>query len=105
MSFLSQGPDRWDVKTSADEARATGSVGSSPLVVLTRSPDAPDPIMTRDAAKRVYQAWLEMQEELAKLSSNSIHVFAKWAGHGIPVEEPAAVIDGILKVLEMIRTK
>ncbi len=77
-----------------------GSLGDMPLVVLTapnkeRADDLPAELNA--AFNRV---WVELQEELALLSSNSSHILVEDSGHFIQQDQPELVIDAILEVIE-----
>ena len=77
-----------------------GSLGDMPLVVLTapnktRADDLPSELNA--AFNRV---WVELQEELASLSSNSSHILAQESGHFIQQDQPQLVIDAILQVIK-----
>lgn len=109
-------PEYWDVQTSAAQVRATGSLGIIPLVVLTE--DVNNLALWQRQMKRWYgadyppelveslmQEWLRMQEELAELSSNSTHIIVEDSGHNIPVDQPDAVIDAILQVVDAVRSE
>ena len=50
-------------------------------------------------------AWRGMQEELAGLSTDSVHVLMPKSGHYIQVEAPKAVIAAIQEVVTAVRTQ
>ena len=95
----------WDVdESSAAQVRATGSFGSIPLTVLTRGredwkrwfgPDFPPELEESLGAE-----WLQMQKELAELSSNSTHIIAERSTHSMPSQQPGLIIDAIRSVVE-----
>jgi pimeloyl-ACP methyl ester carboxylesterase len=102
--------EQWDYETSAVQVRATGSLGSIPLVVLTR--DVTDSSWWKkvfgygfplELAESLDQSHLPRQEELAELSSNSTHIIVKDSGHIIPIDQPDAVVDAIKSVVESVR--
>jgi len=74
---------------SAAEIRALGSLGSVPLVVVSR-----DPMHNSDLGVRG-QRWQRYQRELAQLSTNSTQVFAEGSGHDVPGERPDVVVEAI----------
>jgi pimeloyl-ACP methyl ester carboxylesterase len=84
------------------ELYAPGSLGDLPLVVLT----APDKQRADDVPAelnaRLNRIWLEMQRELAQLSTNSRHVLSGESQHFIQQDEPELVIEAILWVLEEV---
>jgi len=71
-------------------SRAPGSLGSRPVVVLTRTEYDSD-------ESRV--PWMAMQAELAALSTNSDHRLIAGATHFIHVDNPEAVVDAIRDVV------
>lgn len=88
--------------TLSPELYAPGSLGDLPLVVLTapskqRADDVP-----AELNARLNQVWLEMQQELAQLSTNSRHVISEKSQHFIQQDEPELVIEAILWVLEEV---
>lgn len=85
------------------ELYEAGSLGDLSLVVLTamnkqRADDFPAGLNAK-----FNQIWLELQKELAQLSSNSTHIVSQESGHYIQEEQPDLVIDAILQVIEEVR--
>lgn len=78
------------VQASAAQAAAVKNFGHLPLIVLT-------------AKLNDRQGWPEWQSELLQLSSNSQQLFAENSGHSIQIEEPDAVVEAILKMIELVR--
>ena len=102
-SFLSDGID---IRASAEQVRATHTLGTKPLVVLTQSPRAlRPPGLPPDISDKMRIAWAELQVDLLNLSANGSHVIASHAGHLIQLDEPQLVIDAILKVVHEARAK
>lgn len=88
MISLSSRQKRGDVQELLVLAQSWGQppgLGSLPLTVLTASP----------RPWRGWPVWVEMQEELAKLSANSLHVNAEMAGHYVHLDDPDLVIQAI----------
>ena len=90
----------------ADVSQTSGpqALGDLPIVVLTRgkksSPaDFPVPIPA-DYLEAQDQVWLELQNELAALSTRSSHRFATLSGHGIPLEAPDMVVEAVRDVID-----
>lgn len=83
--------------SSADEGRRTGSLGSMPLVVVSRDPDktALPGIIGADLAKQTELAWRQMQEDLSHLSTRGSRVVAKGSTPYVQLQRPALVIDAI----------
>ena len=71
---------------SAEEVRKLGSLGNMPLVVVARDP-------TR--AEERQPRWHKLQEDLAKLSTNSKLVIAEGSGHNVPGERPEVVVEAV----------
>ncbi len=82
---------------SLDEVRATRSadatpeLGDTPLVVLTAL-DYPPPLWPMD-----------LQEDLATLSSNSTHTIVEDSGHYIHNNQPDIFVDAVQQVVEAAR--
>lgn len=74
---------------SAAQVRATHGLGDMPLIVLT-------PISASST-------WMELQKELARLSSQGKHVIVEDTGHYIQLGRPDVVIDAVRQVVEAAR--
>jgi pimeloyl-ACP methyl ester carboxylesterase len=94
-------PEHFDIPVSAAQVRATGTLGTMPLVVLTAGKHDL-PLKRRQPLEA---AWRGMQEELAGLSTDSVHVLMPKSGHYIQVEAPKAVIAAIQEVVTAVRTQ
>jgi pimeloyl-ACP methyl ester carboxylesterase len=70
-------------------------LGSIPLTVLTRAP-LPSPSEP---------VWIQMQDELAALSSDSVHVYAERGGHYLHRDEPDLVIQAIRDLVRRCRAR
>jgi pimeloyl-ACP methyl ester carboxylesterase len=91
----------FDLPTSAAQVRATGSLGHIPLIVLTAgNHHYPAAVAVREEA-----AWRGMQEELAGLSSDSVHVLIPHSGHGIQDDAPRPVIFAVREVVAAARAR
>ena len=103
-------PEGWDTMAGNAQVSATKPLGDLPLVVISQNPDNPffvadiPPSLTETNAQ-LQQIWQELQVELAGLSTNSTHIMAVRAGHQIPDEEPALVVDAILELVNEIRSR
>ena len=89
-----------------EQVRRAGSLGDLPLVVIT----ATGPVWWPDMPGQVNQTrfrkmWLELQQELTKLSSASRQVFADQSSHFIQFDQPALVIDAIRQMVASTRQK
>jgi len=87
---------------SAQQAGETHSFGDLPLVVVSagRSFDKFFPAGERETGP-MNEKWMRLQDELARLSSNSVHMVGETATHGIAREQPEFVIAGIRKALQL----
>jgi pimeloyl-ACP methyl ester carboxylesterase len=78
------------------------SLGNIPLIVLYRGiDDSPTPGLPPEENQ---QRWLELQTELAALSSWGQLVLADRSGHHIQLDQPELVIDAIEQVLTATRS-
>ena len=93
-----------DLDANAEMLRKTKGIGANPLVVITASPAAMDPMIPpaqQPDASRIHQ---ELQRELLGLSTNSRQVIATKAGHNIQREEPQLIVDAVLDVIKLVRS-
>jgi pimeloyl-ACP methyl ester carboxylesterase len=91
------------ISESAAQTAATGSLGDIPLMVLSHDPDTPQPDLPEDLVKPANDAWQQMQEELAQLSSKGMQVIAKNSGHYIQLDRPDLVIKAVRSVVDQAR--
>lgn len=90
---------------SADRARRVQDLGTLPLVVVSAARgfdtyrSTPIPV---DEANRI---WLELQEELARLSTDMVHVVSRTGPHTIQYSEPGVVVGAIRELVERIRAR
>jgi pimeloyl-ACP methyl ester carboxylesterase len=91
------------VSESAAQTANSGSLGDIPLVVLSHDPDMPQPDLPEDLVKPTNDAWRQMQEELAHLSTRGRQVIARHSGHYIQLERPELVIDAVHSVVDEVR--
>jgi len=90
-----------------EQARSAGGLGDRPLIVLTagRPVDIPsDPSQAREADED-QQVWIELQGQLARLSSRGRQVIVRDSDHGIPFEAPGAVIEAVREVVTQVRAE
>jgi len=93
-----------DFDTSADEVRAVEqNLGNLPLVVLTAGRSEWPDCFQPGIQQQLDQAWLDMQDDLASLSTNSVHLVAEESGHNF-TEQPEMVIDAMQRVVRAART-
>ena len=93
-----------DFDTSADEVRAVEqNLGNLPLVVLTAGRSEWPDCFQPGIQQQLDQAWLDMQDDLASLSTRSTHLIAEGSGHNF-AEQPETVIDAIQRVVRAVQT-
>ena len=88
-----------------EQVRHTGSLGDLPLVVITATgplwwPDMPGQVNPTKFRKM----WLELQQELTKLSSNSRQVFADQSGHFVQFDQPTLVTHAVRQLIDRERS-
>ncbi|MGA8868112.1 MAG: alpha/beta hydrolase [Candidatus Sulfotelmatobacter sp.] len=91
------------VPESAAQTAACGPLGDLPLAVLSHDPDKPQPDLPEDLVKPTNDAWDQMQEELAHLSSRGTRTIAKGSSHYIQIDRPDVVVDAIRRVVDEVR--
>lgn len=97
-------PEKLDMRASTAQARRLETLGAKPVVVATHSPryrmapGLPEPLVNELEA-----ATQRMQKQFLSLSSNATQHIAATAGHGLPHEDPAFVIENILEAVEAVR--
>ena len=91
------------VSESAAQAATAGSLGDIPLAVLSSDPDRPQLDLPEDLVKPTNDAWQQLQNELAQLSTRSTHTIVRNSGHYIQLDQPGAVIEAIKKVVKQVR--
>ena len=80
------------IPRSLAQARAITSLGATPLLVLSRGRD-------QDAVH------VEEQAALLELSANSRQMFADRSGHNVQLDQPAAAVDAIVRMVEQVRAQ
>ncbi len=89
-----------------DAAMIAGGLGDLPLAVVTSServPSLPQGSQAQRERSIFYPAWLALQEELAALSANSVHVVAENAGHLMHKDDPDLVVRAITDLVQRVR--
>jgi pimeloyl-ACP methyl ester carboxylesterase len=92
------------ISESAAQAASVGTLGDLPLAVLSHDPDKPQPDLPEDLVRPTSEAWQQMQNELAQLSTRSTHVVAKNSGHYIQLDRPDLVIEAVRHVVDQARS-
>jgi pimeloyl-ACP methyl ester carboxylesterase len=103
-------PEGLDFAASLVQVGASDGFGDLPLVVLThRDPSdgsvllAEQPELPIDVALTLERVWQDLQADLARLSTKSMHIIANKSGHYIHLDEPQLVIEAIRQVVETVR--
>lgn len=94
------------LEESLAQVRASGRLGTMPLVVLTATGDPwwdPSQLPPGFPLDQLKEEWTALQTELLTLSSHSSQVLATQSSHFIPFDQPALVIDAIRRVVEEAR--
>jgi len=89
---------------SAAQARRLTTLGAKPVIVATHSPRyRMVPGLSEPVAVRLEEATQQLQKRFLMLSSNSSRNIAATAGHGLPHEDPAFVVENILQGVALVR--
>jgi pimeloyl-ACP methyl ester carboxylesterase len=83
--------------TAADRLIGPGGLGERPLTVVTRGPREPAD------DDRVWQAWHELQRELAGLSENSRHLISDSPEHYLNESDPDLIVAAVTDVVGSVR--
>lgn len=89
-----------------DTGVIAGELGDLPLAVLTsseRAPGVPEDSAAQRERNSFYPPWLALQQELAGLSANSVHVVAGNAGHLLHKDDPGLVVRVITDLVQRVR--
>ena len=96
-------PQWADAAACYEQSRACGGLGSLPLAVITATKTVNSMNLPEDILALQERVWVELQQDLARLSSRSTHRFAEQSGHMIPFDQPEIVIDTIREMVAAIR--
>ncbi|PHS31641.1 MAG: alpha/beta hydrolase [Methylophaga sp.] len=81
---------------SARQVQLNGSIPTVPLIVISRGmPEWEGNEKLRQREK----IWIELQQDLTRLSPYSQHLFANQSGHDIPHDQPEIILDAISDVI------
>jgi pimeloyl-ACP methyl ester carboxylesterase len=89
-----------------DTGMIAGELGDLPLTVVTsseRAPSVPEHSHAQRERSVFYPAWLGLQQELAALSANSVHVVAENAGHLLHIDDPDLVVGALSDLVQRVR--
>jgi len=99
--------DGVDMRAGAALDAEVSELPAMPLVVITRGHADADELQLPAALQRkVGRAWVDMQDELAALSEDSVHVVATRSGHFVqsPADgQPRVVIRGVRAAATVVR--
>jgi pimeloyl-ACP methyl ester carboxylesterase len=87
---------------SAAQARAAGTFGDRPLIILTAGKHAPLRSASAVETAEDQRAWEQLQRELAQLSSRGVQRLVANSDHMIPFEAPDTVVRAIDDVLHAV---
>lgn len=85
---------------SAEQVAHAGPLPDIPLAVITRGKRVWPRTPRGDQMERL---WEELQDDLARLTSRSIHLVAEHSGHYVQLEQPAVVINTIYAMVQATR--
>ena len=108
-SFLRQEPrntEGLDLPASLAEARRAGSIGDKPLAVITAGVEN-DPSLPPALRRLLDRTWMSLQDDLARLSTDSVHVIAVYSRHDVIAfsGQPDLVAEAIGAVVHAARAK
>jgi pimeloyl-ACP methyl ester carboxylesterase len=93
------------MEESCAEVRALRitSFGNLPLIVLSAGREETIASLSDAENQQRWEAWQELQSELAALSSDGKQIIAEQSGHMIQLDQPDLVIDAIREMLDALR--
>ncbi len=99
-AFRTAGYEISGLYTSSRQVQLNGSIPTIPLIVISRGmPEWSGNEKLRQREK----VWIELQQDLTRLSPYSTHLFANHSGHNIPQDEPEIIIDAISDVISQVK--
>jgi pimeloyl-ACP methyl ester carboxylesterase len=101
LDDLSMNPEGIDILASDEEARAAGSMGDIPLIVISTEYFPVASGIPADIAFDLNQLWVELQNSLVDLSSNGTQVIATGSSHMVQIDKPELVIDAVNSLVGM----
>jgi pimeloyl-ACP methyl ester carboxylesterase len=104
LPTIGEGIDYATFVAGAAEMRASSlSLGTMPLVILTRSSELGQPWASAEQSAAMLRIWQEQQRDLLKLSSNSVQIVVPQTNHFIQLEAPQVVASAIEEVVASAR--
>jgi pimeloyl-ACP methyl ester carboxylesterase len=107
-SFVTLFEENDVIDSTLEEAGTFRNLGDRPLIVLTAMAPFTEPELramkiTQVQGAQVKSIWRELQQDEASWSSRSRHVLMPHAGHNIQKEDPGAVVESVLSVVDAVR--
>lgn len=102
MGFLNSMVSMIENMELSEEQVAGTKLGDIPLVLLVQAEPSDSP-MAPERALALQQAWIELQEEQARSSTQSKLILVEDTGHHIYIDQPQIVVDTIREVVEAVR--
>jgi pimeloyl-ACP methyl ester carboxylesterase len=107
-TFLRSNPpneEHLDMKASFAQAASAGRLGRVPLVVITAGREN-DPRLGLNLKRLLDRTWLSLQDDLARMSTNSVHVVADLSHHDVIsfAGQPELVVKAVRAVVTAART-
>ncbi len=92
------------IKASQDQVRGV-SLGNLPLLVMSAGYQGQKPPngMTVEDFNQFKANSARLQADLATRSSNSLLIAVTNSGHGVPFEQPGAIVDGVRRIVDAVR--
>ncbi len=113
-------PENWDLlaatKQGETEYMQPGSLTNKPVVVLTADTSLLDQAAIDWTKENIWagynenidraekEVWKGLQEQYARLSSNTLHTQVRGSSHYIQLDNPEVVVEAIRQVVEAVRT-
>jgi pimeloyl-ACP methyl ester carboxylesterase len=82
---------------------STLSFGDKPLIVLTRGKKEGAPGVPPGSVAAMEAAWKAAHDRIAALSTRGVSAVVPDTGHYIQIDQPAAVIDAVRRVVSIVR--
>jgi len=96
------------IDKSAEQLGKTGKIGNLPLMVLSAGNSfaafIPSTKENKVLLENLNKAWMEMQHDLASLSTNSEHLISSNGKHSIATDKPKLVAGSINLLIAMIES-
>ena len=92
-----------DLVASCAQARAIVSLGDLPMLVLSAGTFLNQPLVPEAFRPRLQGMWDELQQRLARLSTQSTHLLFPKCGHFLQREAPQQVAAAVASMVERLR--